>query len=77
MDDQIVTPIRLTSAFRTALARAWLRGRRSIVRHRPREKPADFTDLSDWMLSNIGVSPERNMSTGLEADPAARQFWRP
>ena len=60
---------------RTALARAWLRVRRWIARRRRRQTLAA---LDDWILRDIGVIRERDMGTGLEADPreAARQFWR-
>jgi uncharacterized protein YjiS (DUF1127 family) len=68
----------ISAAFRTAgvLARAWLRVRRWIARRRPRQTLAG---LDDWILRDIGVIRERDMGTGLEADPreAARQFWRP
>ena len=80
MGDQIVTPFDFNfAAFRTALARARRRVRRWITRQRPRKSPADLTDLSDWILRDIGVVRERDMGTGFEVDPreAARQFWHP
>jgi hypothetical protein len=67
----------ISAASRTAgvVARAWLRVRRRIARRRPRQTLAGL----DWILRDIGVIRERDMGTGLEADPreAARQFWGP
>jgi len=77
MGDQIVTPIDFTFApFWAALARARLHVRKWIARGRQRET---LTDLSDWVLRDIGVIRERDLRTGLDGDPreAARQFWRP
>ena len=76
MGDQVVTPIHLASTtFRTVIARARLRVRRWTARRRRRESLAE---LSDWILRDIGVTRERDMASGLDADPreAASQFWR-
>jgi uncharacterized protein YjiS (DUF1127 family) len=66
----------ISAASRTAgvLARGWLRVRGWNVRRRRRQTLAE---LDDWILRDIGVIRERDMGTGLEADPreAARQFW--
>jgi hypothetical protein len=54
----------------------WLRVRARMARHRPRE---GLSDLSDWILRDIGVIRELDLDTSLDVDPreAARQFWRP
>ncbi len=64
------------------LLRSWLRVRRWIARRRRRRTlaaPDELAGLDDWILRDIGVTRERDMGTGLGADPrdAASQFWRP
>jgi len=80
MGDQIVTPIEITSAApQTAFARARLRVRRWIARRRRRWRREAPTDLSDWVLRDIGVTRERDKGTGLDVDPreAVWRHWPP
>jgi uncharacterized protein YjiS (DUF1127 family) len=75
MGDKTLTLSGFTSTpSRTVLTRARLRVRRWIRRHRQHES---LSDLSDWILRDIGVNRERDLGTGREADPReeARQFW--